>query len=162
MGIFDKIKQTLNIGLVDVRIDAPTTISRQLSKVDGSIVLTAKSMQNVKSISIGLEEVWQVGAKSADPSQQPTTQTYDLGATMINQPFVIQPGEVKTLPFSLPFTLMDSRNQRMQAVGGAVGVLGALGAAMDQEKSEYHLKVSVDIEGAALDATNVMTVNLTD
>lgn len=146
MGFFQTIKNKLGIGGVKIAIQAPGQASKTDGKVEGKLILTSKSDQEVVSIEVKMVEEYTTGR-----GDDKKTKDITLGVTKISQGFAIKAGETKEISFSLPFSLLKSDSDVLKEKGGALGALGKMSAFANNEKSEYFIDASVDVKSAALD-----------
>ena len=153
MSFIKKIKQFFGIGTVSVKLAVPPTFKSSDSLVSGSVTITGKSDQRIKSIEIKLEETYSTGT-----GDNKTTKEFTLGKIKIDQAFDIKEGEVVTKTFDLPFQFLRSENDRMKESGGVMGGLGKVGAFLDGEKSEYSIIATVDVDGAKLDPNDIAKI----
>jgi len=63
-------------------------------------------------------------------------------------------GEVKTIPFSMPFQMHKSSNDKLAEKGGVLGTIGKMGKWADDQKSSFKFKAEVDVKGASLDPSD--------
>lgn len=158
MGFFDKIKQFLGIGTVKVKLESDSTFSKSASTINGKVYLAAKSDQEILSLEVKLEEVWEKGK-----DEDKVTRTFDLGEWVDKSGFLMKAGEEKEFSFVLNYALHQSKNDRLQETAGKVGkVLGGLGKMIDAEKSTYSLIATCDVKGAALDPNDVRAMKLVE
>ena len=155
MGFFQTIKNKLGIGGVKVTLQAPGNASKAEGKIDGKVILTSKSDQEVVSISVKIFEEFTTGR-----GDEKKTKTFTLGETKIPQGFTIKSGETKEISFSLPFTAIKSSNEELKEKGGALGALGKMGSFAANEKSEYFVEADVDVKSAALDPSDKQPIKL--
>ncbi len=146
MGFFQSIKNKLGIGGVSVELRVPMQISKDSDAVDGVIVLTTKSEQEIVSSSVKLYEDFETGR-----GDEKKKKTFELGTVKLTDSFVIKPGETKEIAFKLPFSILKSDNDELKEKGGALGAIGKLGAFASNEKSSYFIEADVDVKSAALD-----------
>lgn len=146
MGFFQSIKNKLGIGGVSVELRVPMQISKDSDAVDGVIVLTTKSEQEIVSSSVKLYEDFETGR-----GDEKKKKTFELGKVKLTESFVIRPGETKEIAFRLPFSILKSDNDELKEKGGALGAIGKLGAFASNEKSSYFIEAEVDVKSAALD-----------
>lgn len=146
MGFFQSIKNKLGIGGVSVELRVPMQISKDSDIIDGVIVLTTKSEQEIVSASVKLYEDFETGR-----GDEKKTKTFELGIVKLTDSFVIKPGETKEIAFKLPFSILKSDNDELKEKGGALGAIGKLGAFANNEKSNYFIKADVDVKSAAID-----------
>ncbi|MEL6810286.1 MAG: sporulation protein [Bacteroidota bacterium] len=155
MGIFKKFKDKLGIGGVKVELKVPGQISKDNGIVEGTVVLTTKSEQEVIDITVQLLEEFTTGRGDDKEEKE-----FELGEVKIPAGFSIAPGETKEVPFSLPFTLVKSNADDLKEMGGALGTLGKLGKFANNEKSSYFVDAEADVKSAALDPSDKKEVKL--
>lgn len=155
MGFFQTIKNKLGIGGVSVELKVPGQISKDGGKVEGVIILTTKSEQEIVGMSVKMLEEYTTGR-----GDEKKTKTLELGAVKLPGSFTIKPGETKEIPFSLSFSLVKSNNDELKEKGGAMGAIGRLGAFANNEKSAYFVDADVDVKSAALDPSDKKEVKL--
>jgi hypothetical protein len=156
MGFFAKIKQMLGIGTVSVKINVPGNVAIESGKIAGSLILTGKSAQQIKSIKVTLDEDYTTGR-----GDSAKTKTFNLGIWNDNNPFDIAEGEVKNIAFEMPFELQKSSNDKLAEKGGVLGGIGKLANFADNAKSVYKVNAEVDVVGAKLDPTDSCEIKLT-
>ncbi len=158
MSFFQKIKAFFGIGLMDVKLDVPIkTFKADDHAIVGTIRMTAKSDQRVKEISLQFEETWEKGS-----DDDKTTKTFDLGKLSWKDAFDIKAGEVKEIPFELPFSYEKSLTDRVAEKGGVVGGLGAAARFLSKEKSTFWLTATVDLEASTFDPNDVLELKRLD
>jgi sporulation-control protein spo0M len=156
MSFFGKIKKGLGIGTAKVELTVPDRVEKESGELSGSLSITAKSEQKVKSVKIRLVETRTSGTGSEQKRRE-----YILGEiTPVSEPFDMAGDEQKEIQFSLPFSLNQSTAQSMADRGGALGALGKVAVKASNERSVFDVKAVVDLEGVALDPTSVRRVHL--
>lgn len=155
MGFFQTIKNKLGIGGVKVTLQIPGQVSKDGANIEGTVVLTTKSEQEVVDITVKMIEEYTTG-RGDDKS----TKEYDLGEVKIPGNFTIKPGETKEIAFNLPYTLLKSNNDTLKEKGGALGALGKVGSFANNEKSAYFIDAEADVKAAALDPSDKKGIKL--
>jgi len=154
MGFFDKIKQFFGIGTLSVKLNVvPATFKATDAEIKGSLLITAKSDQEIESVEVEFKEEW---SKGKDENE--VKKTFTLGTFKINQPFSMKKDEVKTIEFSIPFEMVKSDNDKLKEKGGVLGGLGKVGSFLDNEKSDYSLEATVDVKGATFDPSDSLSM----
>ena len=149
MGFFQNVKNKLGIGGVHVDLFVPGQVAHDSTQLEGKIMLTTKSEQEVLSYKVKMIEEFTKGQ-----GDQKRMKIYDLGEVMFSLNFVIQAGEIKEFTFILPFSVVRSGLETLRDMGGALGMLGRLGSMASDERSVYYVDVHVDVKAAALDPTD--------
>lgn len=155
MGFFQNIKNKLGIGGVKVSLQIPTQVAKADGFVEGKVILTTKSEQEIVEVEVKMLEEWTTGR-----GDDKKTKEFTLGEVTIPCGFTIKPGETKEIPFRLEFELLKSNNDEMKEKGGVRGALGTIGAFADNEKSEYFVDADVDVKSAALDPSDKKEIRL--
>lgn len=155
MGFFQTIKNKLGIGGVSVKLQIPAQAAKSAGKVDGKIILTSKSDQEIVSLKVRFLEEFTTGR-----GDDKKTKEFELGIVKIPQSFTIKKGETKEIPFSLPFAVIKSDMDELKEKGGALGAIGKLGAFAGGEKSEYFVEADADVKSAALDPSDKKAIKL--
>lgn len=155
MGFFQTIKNKLGIGGVKVNLQVPGQVAKSAGVVEGKVVLTSKSDQEVVTITVKMIEEFTTGR-----GDDKKTKEYTLGETKISQGFAIKSGETKEVTFSLPFSILKSNNDELIEKGGALGALGKVSAFASNEKSEYFVIAEADVKSAALDPDDKKAIKL--
>jgi hypothetical protein len=172
MSFFNKIKQSLGIGTLAAKLDAPGQIARSSGQIEGNFVLTAKSDQRIKEIKIKFEEIhsWDVTKQRRDSKGRERSytarqsRTFELGNYTDNTPFVMKAGEVKTIHFTLPFQISRASMEapdNQSAVAEILGAVSKMASAMRNERFQYKIEGNVSLEGTLLnpgDSKNVVLV----
>lgn len=155
MSFFGKIKQGLGIGTASVELDVPQFFRKDGDLIAGKVIITAKSPQKVKSVSVRMYETYTTGR-----GEDKKVKEYKLGEVVLfeNEPFELKDAEVREVAFSLPFSMKLSSSQALAQKDGVLGALGKAAVFAASEKSDYRINVSVDLEGVALDPNDSKTI----
>jgi hypothetical protein len=145
MSFLKKIKQGLGIGTVDLSLEVPPSVSGESGQILGSVVVTAKSDQQISALNLKLLEEFSTGR-----GEDKETREFELGTTSFDQPIELKEGESKTIEFTMPFALRKSTAQSLSDKGGALGALGKAAKFAGAEKSTYKVEVEAKIEGTML------------
>lgn len=156
MSFWNKVKQFFGIGGVKLQLQVQPSYSKKEGLIQGKITITTKSPQTLQEIKLKLEEVWHTGR-----GDQKTSKTFQLGSSSIPG-FTIQPGESKTIDFTLPFEILKSEADRLKEKGGFVGSLGKLEAFANAESSSYTIIASAETQGTAFSPNDLKSIQLTD
>ena len=155
MGFFQTIKNKLGIGGVSVKLEVPGQTSKTAGQVEGKIILSSKSDQEVTSLKVRFIEEYTTGR-----GDEKKTKEFELGLVKISQGFTIKSGETKEVPFSLPFSFIKSSNDELKEKGGALGALGKMSAFASNEKSQYFVVADADVKSAALDPSDKKEIRM--
>lgn len=155
MGFFQTLKNKLGIGGVSVKLEIPGQVAKNSGELKGKIILSSKSEQEVVSLKVRFLEEFTTGR-----GDEKKTKEFELGIVRIPQGFTIKPGEIKEIPFTLPFSVIKTSNDELKEMGGALGAIGKLGAFAGGEKSQYFVDADVDVKSAALDPSDKKEIRL--
>ncbi len=156
MSFFGKLKKGLGIGTASVDLEVPERVEKETGQLTGKLRITAKSDQTVKSVKIRLVETRIKGQGSEQKRREYVLGNIEAGG----EPFQLTGDQNKEIDFTLPFSLNQSGVQAMADRGGALGMLGKAAMRAADERSEFHVKAVVDLEGVALDPTSVRRIKL--
>lgn len=155
MSFFSKIKQMLGIGTISVKINAPGQLNAADGILKGSLLLTAKSDQKVKKIEVKVEEEQTIGR-----GDDKKTSFYTIGTWNNNLPFEMKTGETKKVDFEFQVQVYKSSTDQLAEKGGVLGGLGKMAKFADNARSEYKVKAVVDVDGAKLDPSDSVSINI--
>jgi hypothetical protein len=155
MGFFNKVKNKLGIGGVKVTLEVPGQVSKESKQIEGKVILTTKSEQEIVEVEIKLIEEFTTGR-----GDDKRTKDYTLGSVKFSDTYGIKPEEVKEIPFMLPFELLKSNADSLAEKGGALGAIGKMGKFASNEKSKYKVEANVDVKAAALDPSDEKNIRL--
>ena len=116
MSFFKKIKQSMGMGTIEFDLEVPPAVANSSGRIDGTIVITAKSQQSIKDVEVKLEreQVWE----QIEQRYNATDKIYEdqwvnksSFATIAQwkdpTPFTIAEGEVRRIPFTLIFPVVE-------------------------------------------------------
>src|SRR5215470_11479667 len=110
MGFFQNIKNKLGIGGVDVQLQVPGQVEKQSGTIEGKVVLTTKSEQQLVELRVKLVETYSTGRGDEKKEKE-----IELGKCVVPYNMTgIKPGETVETPFSLPFNLVLSSNDELK------------------------------------------------
>ncbi|MBN2730230.1 MAG: sporulation protein [Bacteroidales bacterium] len=155
MGFFQKMKNKMGIGGVKVQLSIPEQAPKADGSVEGKVILTSKSDQEIKKIEIKMVEEYTTGRGDDKETKELT-----MGEININEAMAIKEGETKEIPFSLPYTILKSNNDELKEKGGALGAIGKVGSFAKNEKSKYFIEADVDVVSAAIDPSDREEIKL--
>jgi hypothetical protein len=164
MGFFDKIKENLSHGGINVVLTSPPTTSLNDAALPITVTLTNNEQPRIiKSITA---EVLANSKDSAvdmfrnDARNQSAEQNYEVdqkvAVSHMDQPFQLEMGETKSVTINIP--LNPTLNQQGQSAnsgmfGEAMGLLAhmnAYGASFSQGHLKYSIRVTANIDGIVM------------
>ncbi len=146
MSFFQKVKQFLGIVGVKVEMQVDDTFSKTGSVIQGKVIITSKSDQQILAVKVSFEETWKIGKGESE-----TVKNFDLGEWMSEQEFSIKAGQTKEFPFTMNYSMIKSENDRMAESSSVGKALGGIGKMLDGEQSVFKLIAMADVKGAAFD-----------
>lgn len=147
ISFFNKIKQAVGIGMVQVSLTAPPEISRNSGVVPIEIILTAPAPQTIQSITIKLVEEF-----TTWKGEDQETQKVALGQVRHDARFEMRAGETQALRFDLPFNFQLAPSYKIAARSGILGAAGKVLSKLNQDRAAHFIAASIDVQGAARDA----------
>jgi sporulation-control protein spo0M len=140
MSFFKKIKQGLGIGTAKVELmDVETYFPMDAKEITGTVIITAKSEQKVKSVKVGLYE------KTTTTINNETRETRkEIDSMVVSEGFDLKADEVRKLPFNMPVNLGGKLSFNL--LGGTLTISASSGP-----KPVYEVLAVADLEGVALD-----------
>lgn len=152
MSFFGKIKQWFGIGGVKIELQIDPQGAKASGVFGGKIKITSKSEQQIKKIEAKMIEKW-----SAGRGEDRREKEFDLGHTnMIDLPFIIKAGEIKVMDFIIPFSLIKSDADECKEESGP----GKMTAFATNEKSDYFIRASAEVQGTAFGPTDQKSITL--
>lgn len=133
--MFARVKQFLGIGGVTVSLNVPPSAPVDGSEISGTVTLTARSDQHITRVTIKMIEEY-----TTERGEDRKVRTYELGCVRFDQVFDMKPGDVKEIPFKLPYQLSN-----VQEPGG---------------KPAYFIKAEAGVQGTFLDSTDKKDIRL--
>lgn len=155
MGFFGKLKQMAGIGGVKLQVvPSASTFVRGGGTLDGSLIVTSKSDQKINLIDVKVQEI--VHVKEGEHHRE---KEFDLGYAQVSGELEIKAGESKTIPFSVSYSGGRTMADKLQAKGGALGMVGKIGAMANHEKLEYRVHAHAKVVGAPLGSGHKVKLN---
>lgn len=146
MGLFDKIKNFAGIDTVNVEIAVNEYLKKDTKSIKGTVIVTGKSEQNVKTIIINLIEKY----KYKNSENSIVTTDYQLGKLTIQEGFKIVKDEIKKVEFDLPIEYVldkgvysEEEIEQMKSSKSSKFII--------ENTSQYLLAAVVDVEAAKID-----------
>jgi sporulation-control protein spo0M len=140
MSFFKKIKQGLGIGTAKVELmDVETYFPMDAKEITGTVILTAKSEQKVKSVKVSLMEktTSTVGNETRDVRRE-------IHSVVVAESFDLKADESRKFPFAMPVDVNGGLS--LNLFGGTLNISASSGP-----KPVYEVLATADLEGVALD-----------
>jgi len=166
MSLFSKIKKGLGIGTAKIELRVSDTLSKKAEEIKGSVVITAKSEQKVKSVKIRFEKVTEV-----EINDEKKDDIKLIVRTTLDQPFEMKENEEKVLNFTLPLEFNKSGplvSASMKGVRIELGVSNPLEADPFSASSslfspiKFLVTATADLEGVVIDPTAVKRIQISN
>ncbi len=140
MSFFKKIKQGLGIGTARVELmDVETYFPKDAKEITGTVILTAKSEQKVKSVKVSLME-----KTTSTVGNETREQRREIQSVVAAEAFDLKADESRKLPFTMPVDLGGKLS--LNLFGGTLEISASSGS-----KPVYEVVATADLEGVALD-----------
>ena len=140
MSFFKKIKQGLVIGTARVELmDVETYFPKDAKEITGTVILTAKSEQKVKSVKVSLME-----KTTSTVGNETREQRREIQSVVAAEAFDLKADESRKLPFTMPVDLGGKLS--LNLFGGTLEISASSGS-----KPVYEVVATADLEGVALD-----------
>jgi sporulation-control protein spo0M len=140
-----RVKKWLGIEGVKLELVLPETMEGTDRVLQGRVRLQSLNPQVVRRIRIILIERYSRGR-----GKEKLVDEYELGQVQLDYRLEVLPGEVRELPFELPFELVRSgiddfgkRNLLFSGLAKAAKAINAVG-------SEFRVEAEAEVEGVAL------------
>jgi hypothetical protein len=145
MGLFDSMKQKLNIGGAKVEIMAPGAVSKGQTFTLQAKVVGGKLDQKITAVKARFEMVTQQMRRGMQRSTGPDMETSTIVLFKTEQPgFDLKAGETKELTFQM----QASAPAEMADQGGIMGGLAKLNKMATRGSESYQVVVEAEIEGS--------------
>ena len=142
MSFFKKIKQGLGIGTAKLELmDVETYFPKDTKEITGTVIITAKSEQKVKSVKVSLME-----KTTSTVGNETREQRREIESVVVSEAFDLKADEVRKLPFTMPVDLGGKLS--INLFGGTLEISASSGP-----KPVYEVAATADLEGVALDPT---------
>jgi len=140
MSFFKKIKQGLGIGTAKVELmDVETYFPKDAKQITGTVILTAKSEQKVKSVKVSLIE-----KTTSTVGNETREQRREIESVVVAETFDLKEDESRKLPFTMPVDFGGKLS--INLFGGTLEISASSGS-----KPVYEVVATADLEGVALD-----------
>ncbi|GJM32679.1 MAG: hypothetical protein DHS20C18_16800 [Saprospiraceae bacterium] len=140
-----KVKKWLGIEGVKLELELPEEVSGKLGLLPGKILFQSMNPQTVKSIRIVLIEKYSRGR-----GKEKLIDEYELGEIQLSETFIVEPGEVKEVDFSLPFKMVKSDVDEFGDRNFLFGGMAKAAKLIQAAKSEYRVEAEAQVQGVAL------------
>lgn len=142
MSFFKKIKQGLGIGTAKVELmDVETYFPKDAKEITGTVILTAKSDQKVKSVKVSLME-----KTTTTFGNETREQRREIESVVVSEAFDLKADEARKLPFAMPVNMNSGISVNL--FGGTLNISASSGP-----QPVYEVVATADLEGVALDPT---------
>ena len=144
MGLFGKIKDKLGVGGVRAELQQiPDSLARDGGSIQGNLVLTTKSDQEISTIKVIVQERLHKQDKSINE--------YTVASVNLEGNFQIQEGETKEMSFTLDYPTLMTVGDVLKAQDNMYKPL---------ERSTWRVEAQVDVKAAAIDPSDKVDVSI--
>jgi len=162
MGLFKKLKQGMGIGTVSFDLEFPAQVPAASGVIEGTIVLTAKSDQQINDVEVKLEreQTWEERVETFNTSTnlfdvrwETRTQSTTIAEWKDTTRFTLAEGETKRIPFRLAFPPMENPygNAQDSDLWDIVANSLIYGTGWRDARIDFKVIGDADIEDAAFD-----------
>lgn len=171
MGFFGKLKNTLSRGGIKVQLQAPASASMNDPTIPTTVTVSASDKQETiervtvsllaRSYDRGFMQPTNGSANNADQGQELT-----VAEANYTQPFIIQPGEVKT--FQLAVVMNQGAAMASQLpegsmaakLAGALQGLQSLSELMNDTSYQYSIRATAKVSGVVFSPSQEQPLQL--
>lgn len=155
MGLFGKLKENFNHGGIKVQLQAPASVSMNDATLPVTVSITASEEQkNIERVSVTIiAESHNQSFSQNSNDASPQSQQHTVAESDYSQPFMLAPGETKTVEISLvmnqgaAITAQLPEGSGLAQVAGMFQKLQSVSEAMNGTSYEYFVKATAKIEG---------------
>lgn len=151
--MFGKLKNILGIEGVKLTVVTPAAVREDSGKIIGKIQLESLSDQTISKIHIKLIEKYARGRKDNRLIDE-----YILGEELLKEPIEIKKDETKTIPFELPFNMLNSEMDNMEDSNIFSKGLVKVAKYFKNVKSTYRLEATAAVAGTKLSPTSTQEI----
>lgn len=167
MGFFSKIKNNINHGGVDVRLDGPATAKLSDPSLTARVTISTKeNPQLINKVSLQLQRETRnqsIGGRDTSAAA-PTIET--IARVEYTQPFTVNPGQPLSLDLNLVLNQMEAINEQLPDNDTLKGLvqgfskLQQVSQAMNNNSYTYKLYAVADVEGISLDPGGSLPIQI--
>lgn len=174
MGLFGKLKKSMGVGTISFDLVVPASIQGSAGQLEGDIVLTAKSEQQVKDVEVVFERIYTWDERESTYNSTTNrnedrwvekSNTVELGKFKDETAFTMAGEESKTIHFSIAFQAISGQ-ETSQSSELLWDVLDAtlfngnsiFGSSTRNQRIEYKVLGDVNLEGVAFDKGDSKTI----
>ena len=140
-----KVKLFFGIEGLKVYLEIPESFSIRDKVIKGVVKLHSKSDQTLKKLDIKLIETYQRGRRT-----DKRTNDYICGKIELNESILIPANGEKVIDFNLPYQLQFSSIEKLGQKSIVHQRITDLAKWVNNAKSDFHVEVSAQVEGTAL------------
>ena len=174
MGLFGKIKKSMGVGTISFELAVPGSIQGSSGQIEGDILLTAKSEQQVKDVEVVFERIytWDERESTYNSSTNRNedrwvqrSNSVELGKFKDETAFAMADDESKTIHFTIAFqpvngqATSDSSSLLWDVLDSALFNGNSIfGSSTRNQRIEYKVLGDVNLEGVAFDKGDSKTI----
>ncbi len=140
-----KVKDFLGIESVKIDLELPEKFSCDEELLIGKIILTSKSKQKVKSITIKLIEKYIRGRR-----KNKLVNEYTAGILEFSKPFIIYPDKEIAFEFKLPYRIEKSEMDRLGSHNFITKSFVKVAKLINNVSSTFRVEASAKVQGNAI------------
>ena len=150
-----KVKNFLGIESVKINLDIPESIPYDIDFIAGKIILTSKSNQTVKSITIKLIERYSRGR-----GRNKLINEYVAGIVEFKKPFKIRAGKEEIFQFEMPVKIQQSEMDKLGDKNILTKGFVKLAKLFSNVKSDFRMEAMAKVAGNAIPPMTKRVVNV--
>lgn len=151
-----RIKNMLGIESVKLTLEVPDSLHVDAKEITGLIHMTTQNDAVVESISIRLIEKYTRGRKESKLIDE-----YVISKILVEERVELLKDEKVSLPFQLPFQLIQSPMDQLQSKNFFSKMIVGLAKKLKGVKSEYRILAELKIKGTVLQPFAETSIQIT-
>lgn len=145
MGLFDKIKKGVGIGVLDLDLTCEVSLPRNGGVLNGQVLLTPKSDIHIIEFNIKLVE-----HETYEQDDRRRTRHHDHAVVNIGRNFDLAEGDIRQVQFQLPYSLPSTLSM-FGADDGLLGTVAKAASFLSERRSEFYVEAECDVKDVAFD-----------
>ncbi len=168
MSLFGKLKENINHGGVKLQLQAPASASMSDANVPVTVSVTATDQQhNIERISVTIKAK-SINQTFSNPENNNSIQhqEHTIARSEYSQPFVLMPGETKSVNISIAMSQGQAAVAQMPGGGGVAQVVGAfqklqaISETLSGVSWQYFIEASAKLEGVTFGPSHEQPIEI--
>ncbi|HHH52809.1 MAG TPA: hypothetical protein ENK91_04065 [Bacteroidetes bacterium] len=140
-----KVKNFLGIESVKIEIDIPDRIPYDISFLAGKIIVSSKSKQTIKKITIKLIERYVRGR-----GKNKLINEYTVGIVEFSKPFKLEAGKSMEFSFKMPIKIVQSEMDKIGSKNFVSKGFVKIMKKLNNVKSQFRIEATAKVAGNAI------------